>query len=64
MNVYFFILSIQALGHNQPPTPCIFGALSLGVKLPIYEAEHTLPVGSEVKKTCVLTATAQYIFLA
>jgi hypothetical protein len=34
----------------QPPIPWVPGTLSLGLKLPGSEADHSLPSGAEVKK--------------
>jgi hypothetical protein len=41
--------SRTALGPTQPPTPWIPGALSLGVKRPEREADHSHPSSAEVE---------------
>jgi hypothetical protein len=38
------------LGPTQPPTQWVPGALSLGVKRPGREADHSPPASAEVKK--------------
>jgi len=40
------------MGPTQPPIQRIPGALSLGVKRPVREADHSLPFSAEVKE-CV-----------
>jgi hypothetical protein len=42
--------SRTALGHTQPPIQWVTGALSLGVKRPEREADHSSPFSSEVKE--------------
>jgi hypothetical protein len=42
--------SRPALGPTQPPTQWVPGALSLGVKLPEREADHSPPSSAEVKE--------------
>jgi hypothetical protein len=44
--------SRPALGPTQPPTQQVTGALSLGVKRPGCEGEHSPPSSAEVKE-CV-----------
>jgi hypothetical protein len=43
--------SRPALGPIQPPIQWVLGALSLGVKRPGREADHSPPNSAEVKKT-------------
>jgi hypothetical protein len=42
-------LSRTALGPSQPPIQQVPGALSLGVKRPWCEADHSPPSSSEIK---------------
>jgi hypothetical protein len=42
--------SILVLGPTQPPIQWVPGALSLGVKLPGREADHSPPSSVEVKE--------------
>jgi hypothetical protein len=46
----FTIASKAAVGPTQPPIQGVPGALSLGVKRPVSEANHTLPPSAEVKE--------------
>jgi hypothetical protein len=39
-----------ALGPTQPPIQCVPGVLSLGVKRPRHEADHSPPSSSDVKE--------------
>jgi hypothetical protein len=48
----FTTASITALGHTQPPIQWVPGALSLGVKRPGREADHSPPSSAGVKE-CV-----------
>jgi hypothetical protein len=43
-------MSIPTLGPTPPPLQWVAGALSLGVKPPGREADHSLPSGAEVKE--------------
>jgi hypothetical protein len=43
------IASRKALGPTQPPIQWVPGALSLGVKRPVREADHSHPSSAEVK---------------
>jgi hypothetical protein len=45
---------IPALGPTQPPIKWVPGALSLGVKRPGHEAEHSPPSSAEVKESVEL----------
>jgi hypothetical protein len=45
----FTTASRLALGSAQPPIQWVPGALSLGVKLPEREADHSPPSSAEVK---------------
>jgi hypothetical protein len=53
-----------ALGPTQPPIQWVPGALSLGLKRPGREADHSLPSCSEVKNVWSYTSTPQYVFMA
>jgi hypothetical protein len=46
----FTTVSRTALGHTQPPIQWVLGALSLGVKRPGREADHSPPSNAEVKE--------------
>jgi hypothetical protein len=46
----FTTASSTALGPTQPPIQWVPGALSLGVKRPGREADHSLPFSAEVKE--------------
>jgi hypothetical protein len=49
-NFFFTTASKMALGPTQPPIPWVLGALSLGVKWPGREADHSPPSSAEVKE--------------
>jgi hypothetical protein len=51
MGVFLFdTASRPALGSTQPPTQWVLGPLSLGVKWPGREANHSPPSSAEVKE--------------
>jgi hypothetical protein len=52
IKVYSLTASKTALGPTQPPIQWVPGAVSLGVKRPGHEADHSLPSSAEVKE-CV-----------
>jgi hypothetical protein len=54
---FFTTASIPALGLTQPPTQWIPGALSLVVKRPGREANHSHPSSAEVKNVWSYTST-------
>jgi hypothetical protein len=56
--------SRTALGHTQPPIQWVTGALSLGVKRPGREADHSPLSSDEVKNAWRYTSTSQYAFMA
>jgi hypothetical protein len=60
----FIIASRPALGPTQPPIQWVPGALSLGVKRPGREADHSPPSSAEVKNAWSYTSTPQYVFMA
>jgi hypothetical protein len=57
-------MSRPALGLTQPPIQWIPGALSLGLKRPGREADHSPPSSAEVKNAWSYTSTPQYVFVA
>jgi hypothetical protein len=60
----FTTASRTALGHTQPSIQGKPGALSLGVKRPGREVDHSPPSGAEVKNAWSYTSTPQYVFMA
>jgi hypothetical protein len=59
----FFPASRPALGPTQPPIKWVTGALSLRVKRPGREADHSPPSSAEVKKERSYISTPQYAFM-
>jgi hypothetical protein len=51
-------------GPTQPPTQWVPGALSLGVKRPGREVDHSPPSSAEVKNAWSYISTPQYAFMA
>jgi hypothetical protein len=49
--------SRSVLGPTQPPIQWVPGALSLGVKRPGREVDHSPPSSAEVKNACSYTST-------
>jgi hypothetical protein len=45
-----FLFTTAALGPTQPPIQRVSGALSLGIKRPEREADHSPPSSAEVKE--------------
>jgi hypothetical protein len=60
----FTTASRTALGPTQPPIQRVPGALSLGVKRPGREADHSPPSSAEVKNALRYTSTPPYVFMA
>jgi hypothetical protein len=60
----FTTVSRPALGPTQPPIQWVSGAVSLGVKRPGCEADHSLPSNAEFKNAWSYTSTPQYAFMA
>jgi hypothetical protein len=56
--------SRPALRPTQPPIQWVPWALSLGIKRPGREADHSPPISAEVKKTWVYISTPAYAFIA
>jgi len=48
---------ILALRPTEPPIQCVPGVLSLGVKRPEHEADHSLPSSAEVMNAWSYTST-------
>jgi hypothetical protein len=62
-----FLLSTAsrlALGPTQPPIQWVTWALSLGIKRPGREADHSPPTSAEIKNAWSYTSTAQFAFVA
>jgi hypothetical protein len=53
----FTAVSRTALGPTQPPIQWVPGVLTLGVKQPRCEAEHSPPSSAEVKNAWSYTST-------
>jgi hypothetical protein len=60
----FTTVSRTALWPTQPLIQWVPGALSLGVKRPGGEADHSHPSSTEVKNEWSYTFTPQYVFMA
>jgi hypothetical protein len=57
-------VSRTALGPTHFPIQWIPGALSLGVKQPAREPDHSLPPSAEVKHAWSYTSAPSYVFMA
>jgi hypothetical protein len=65
LGIFLFTTAFRtALGPTQPPIQWVPGALSLGIRRPGCEAEHSPPSSAEVKNACSYTSTPQYVFMA
>jgi hypothetical protein len=63
LEIFLFITSSRmALGLTQPPIPWVPGVLSMGVKQPGCEADHSSPSSAKVKEYVLLYL--QYTFMA
>jgi hypothetical protein len=63
-NFLFSTWSRPALGSTQPPIQWVPGVLSLGVKRPGRESDHSPPANAEVKKMWIYTSNPPYAFMA
>jgi len=52
------------LGPTQTPIQWVAGALSMGVKQPGHEADHSPPSSAKIMNTWSYTSNPQYIFMA
>jgi hypothetical protein len=57
-------VSRTALGTTQPPIEWVPGVLSLGVKRPGREADHSPPPSAEVKNACSYISIPPYVLMA
>jgi hypothetical protein len=62
--LHFTTASRPALGPTQPPIQWVSVTLSLVVKRPRREADHSPPSNAEVKNAWSYTSTPQYAFMA
>jgi hypothetical protein len=60
----FTTVSKPALGPTQPPIQWVPGALSLVVKRPGRETDHSPPSSDDIKNAWSYTSTPQYAFMA
>jgi hypothetical protein len=60
----FTTASRMALGPTQPPIQWVTGVLSLRIKRPGRETDHSPPSSAEVKNEWSYTSTPQYVFMA
>jgi hypothetical protein len=60
----FTTVSRTALVPTKPPIQWVLGALSLGVKQPGHEADHSPPSSAKVKNAWSSTYTPQYVSMA
>jgi hypothetical protein len=64
LGIFLFTTAFRTgLGSTQPPIQWVPGALSLGVKRPGREADHSPPSIVEVKNAWSYTTTPQYVFM-
>jgi hypothetical protein len=64
LGIFLFTMSKTALVPTQPPIQLVPGALSLGVKRPGREADHSPPSSAEVKECMELYLHSPYVFMA
>jgi hypothetical protein len=51
LGIFLFTIAFRtALGPTQPPIQWVLGALSLGVKRPVNEPDHSPPSSAKVKE--------------
>jgi hypothetical protein len=59
----FATVSRTALGPTQHPIQRVPGVVSVGIKRPAREADHSPPSSAEVKNAWSYTSTPQYVFM-
>jgi hypothetical protein len=65
LGIFLFITASRpTLGPTQRPIQWVPGVISLGVKRPGREADHSPPSSAEVKNSCNYTSTSQHAFMA
>jgi hypothetical protein len=57
MGIFLFTASRTALGPTQPPIQWVLGGLSLGIKRPERESDHSPPSSAEVNNAWSYTST-------
>jgi hypothetical protein len=60
----FTTASRPDLGHTQPPIQWVIEAVTMAVKLPVREADHSPPSSAEVKSAWSYTSNPQYDFMS
>jgi hypothetical protein len=64
MRIFLFsTMSRPALGPTQLPIQWVPGALTLGLKWPGCDADHSPPSSAEANNVWSYTSTPQYIFM-
>jgi hypothetical protein len=65
LEIFLFTIAARtALGSTQPPIQWVPGGLSLGIKWPDHESDHSPPSSVQVKNAWSYTSTPQYAFMA
>jgi hypothetical protein len=65
VGIFFFTTaSRQALRPTQPSIQWVPMSISLGVKRPVRETDHSPPFNAEVKNAWIYASTPQYTFMA
>jgi hypothetical protein len=59
----FSASSRPVMGPTQPPIQRVPGALSLGVKRPGRESDHTPPTSIQMENTCSYISTPRYVLM-
>jgi hypothetical protein len=60
---YLFHVVQNGSGPIQPPIQRILGAISLELKRPRREADHSPPTSAEAKNTWIYASTPPYVFM-
>jgi hypothetical protein len=63
LGIFLFTASRTALGPTQPPIRWVPGALSLGLKRPPRETDHSPSSSAEIKNAWSCTSTPPIIFM-